>query len=100
MKIFDKLRFGLRIPQILEGLDKNNKILQELNWSNVFNNTISDSEWFKNKSISPGRSAVGYPLLYVLYRILNDVKPLNILEFGLGQSTKIDRKSTRLNSSH
>jgi len=32
---------------------------------------------------------VGYPLMYVLYRILDEVKPSNILEFGLGQSTRM-----------
>ncbi len=89
MKIFDKLRFGFRIPQILKELNETNKLLNELNWANVFNSTISASEWYNNKSISPGRWAAGYPLLYVLYRILNEVKPQNILEFGLGQSTKM-----------
>lgn len=96
MKFFDKIRYGLRIPQILNTVTENkrllitnNKLLRELDWANVFNNTIKGSEWFNNHSISPGRWAVGYSFLYVLYRILNDVKPLKILEFGLGQSTKM-----------
>lgn len=89
MKFFDKLRYGLRIPQILEKVTENNKILKELQWAAVFNSTIVGSNWFLNQGISPGRAAVGYPLIYVMYRILNEVKPINILEFGLGQSTKI-----------
>ncbi len=64
-------------------------MLHELNWANVFNSTIVDSEWFKDQSISPGRFAAGYPLLYYLYRILNDTNPKTVLEFGLGQSTKM-----------
>lgn len=64
-------------------------MLEELYWANIYNSTIADSSWLKNKSVSPGRWAVGYNYLYVLYRVLNDVKPKNIMEMGLGQSTKI-----------
>ena len=32
---------------------------------------------------------MGYPFLYVLYRILDEAKPRRILELGLGQSTKM-----------
>lgn len=58
-------------------------------WAAIFNNTITDSEWLKNKSFSPGRWAVGYAFLYVLYRVLEETQPKNILELGLGQSTKM-----------
>lgn len=64
-------------------------ILQEMQWGQIYNSTISGSEWLKDQSVSPGRWAVGYNYLYILYRILNDVKPTNILELGLGQSTKL-----------
>lgn len=55
----------------------------------IFNNTIADSEWLKSKSFSPGGWAVDYGFLYTLYRVLNDMQPKNILEFGLGQSSKL-----------
>src|SRR5690606_1299906 len=71
----------------LEG--KKRKLLNELNWANVFNSAITDSPWLKNKSFNPGRWAAGYPMLYVLYRIYNDIKPKAILEMGLGESTKL-----------
>lgn len=58
-------------------------------WAHVFNNTISNSIWLKDKSFSPGRWAVGYPYLYVMYRVLNEIHPKRILELGLGQSTKM-----------
>src|SRR5574344_232118 len=69
----------------------NNIILQnkELNKALVFNNTIIDSEWLKNKSFSPGGWAVDYTFLYTLYRVLDQMKPNNIIEFGLGQSSKM-----------
>ena len=55
----------------------------------IFNNTISDSEWLKYKSFSPGAWAADYGLLYTLYRVLNGMKPQKVLEFGLGQSSKM-----------
>lgn len=32
---------------------------------------------------------MGYPNLYVLFRVLNEIKPKRILELGLGQSSKM-----------
>ena len=61
----------------------------ELLWAHKFTNTISNSKWLKDQSFSPGRWAMGYPGLYLLYRIYNDVKPKHILEFGLGESSKL-----------
>lgn len=64
-------------------------INKEILWAETFNNTVSGSDWLKDKSFSPGRWAVGYQYLYAVYRILNTVKPQKILELGLGQSTKL-----------
>ena len=58
-------------------------------WAQIFNNTISESLWLKDKTFSPGRWAVGYPYLYVMYRVLNETRPKHILELGLGQSTRM-----------
>ena len=61
----------------------------EAMWGILFNNVITDSPWLKNRSFSAGRWAMGYPALYVLYRVLNESHPVNILELGLGQSTRM-----------
>lgn len=58
-------------------------------WAAVFNQCIHGSSWLKDSSFSPGRWAIGYQYLYVLYRILDEVRPSSILELGLGQSTKM-----------
>ena len=58
-------------------------------WANVYHDTILNSTWLKDKAVSPGRWAVSYIVLYVLYRTLNEMKPMNILECGLGQSSKL-----------
>lgn len=58
-------------------------------WAEVFHDTIASSGWLKDPSFSPGRWAVGYPYLYVLYRVLDEARPARVLELGLGQSTKM-----------
>lgn len=58
-------------------------------WAEIFNNIISDSLWLKNTTFSAGRTAVGYPYLYVMYRVLNEIKPQHILDLGLGQTTRM-----------
>lgn len=65
------------------------KLLKEIQYSEVFKDTIIESEWLLDKSFSLNNSAANYSFFYVLYRILNEVKPLNILELGLGQTTKM-----------
>lgn len=65
------------------------KLQKENLWSAVFNNAINGSTWLNNQTFSPGRWAMGYPALYILYRVLEEFNPRHILELGLGQSTKM-----------
>lgn len=83
---FQKLVNSSTIPS---KFDENLRVNHEILWGHIFNNTIIESAWLKNKSFSPGRWAVGYPGLYIIYRVLNDFKPKSILEFGLGESSKM-----------
>lgn len=69
--------------------DSMQKTEAEILWAHIFNNTIQGSTWLTESSFSPGRWAMGYPELYVLYRVLDEIKPKSILELGLGQSTKM-----------
>ncbi len=62
---------------------------KEAVWGEVFNNTIIGSKWLKDKAFSPGRGAAGYQMLYLIYRVLDEVRPKKILELGLGQSTRM-----------
>lgn len=75
-----------RIRNILAGSSPRE---DEIYWGLIFNSAIASSDWLRNKSFYPGRWAAGYPLLYVLYRIYNDLKPRAVLEFGLGETTKL-----------
>ena len=62
---------------------------EELLKAQIFNNAIVDSTWLKNKQFAPSGWAMNYDSLYVLYNVLDKMKPQRILEFGLGQSSKI-----------
>ena len=62
--------------------------VQELEWAVIFQDSIKNS-WLEHVGLSLGRWAIGYPFAYILFRTLEAEKPLNILELGLGESTKI-----------
>lgn len=65
------------------------RIAKELLWRDVFVDTVKGYAWYRDKSISLGRWAIGYNYAYVLARVLDEFKPNSILECGLGQSSKI-----------
>lgn len=62
--------------------------VQELTWAIIFQDTVKNS-WLSSTNLSLGRWAIGYPFAYILFRTLEAQKPINILELGLGESTKI-----------
>lgn len=72
----------------------------ETYWAQVYHDTICSSAWLMNKAISPGRMAVGYNFLYVLYRALEDCHPMHILELGFGQSTRLTSQYAAHFSAH
>lgn len=64
--------------------------MDELIWSEVYHDTIRGSRWLSpDLAFSPGRGAIGYQMMYVLYRVLDEFCPESILELGMGQSTKM-----------
>ena len=75
--------------KIIDSLLKDRKLLNEILNSQIFHSSIQNNEWLINKSFSPGNWAVDYAFLYTLYRILNEARPQKIVEFGLGQTTKL-----------
>ncbi|MCC7553816.1 MAG: hypothetical protein KO202_04890 [Methanobacteriaceae archaeon] len=68
---------------------ENKKYTREILYSINFNDTIRESEWLIKKNFSLNKSSSSYSFLYVLFRILDEINPKNILELGLGQSSKI-----------
>lgn len=75
--------------QTLNLIRSTRRIVEENMWSNVFHDGTRESVWLNKTEFVPGRWAIGYQTLYVLYRVLNELHPMSILELGLGQSTKM-----------
>lgn len=67
---------------------QNQAYLKELNWANIYHDSIRGKKEIENLSLNIGRWAGNYAFFYVLNNILNQLKPKNVVEFGLGESTK------------
>jgi len=67
---------------------KNQELLYNLYWAHIYHDSIRGKEWLEKLPLNIGRMAGDYNFFYLLNRILNDYKPKNILEFGLGESSK------------
>ena len=87
--LFDRIKNSRLFRPLLEEVRKQNGVRAEILKGMTFNSTIVDSPWLKYKSFSPGLWAADYGLLYTLYRALNSMKPKSLVEFGLGQSSKM-----------
>jgi hypothetical protein len=55
----------------------------------IFRDSINGIEWLRSKDFSPSGYAANYSFLYILFRVLNDVNPTSIVEFGMGQTSKL-----------
>ena len=70
---------------------------KEILYANIFKDTICESNWLMKKDFSLNLGAASYLLMYYLYRILDDTQPKNILELGLGQTTKMTSQYAKFN---
>jgi hypothetical protein len=61
---------------------------QELEWAHVYHDSIRGRDYLETLPLNIGRWAGNYTFFYLLNRIIHDVQPVRILEFGLGESTK------------
>ena len=66
-----------------------NRQFKELNFADLLHDTINESEWLHDKSFSLHGWAANYSFIYMLYRILDNAKPQNILEMGMGQTSRL-----------
>lgn len=61
---------------------------EELLWASIFHDSIRGKKGIENVSLNIGRWAGNYSFFYILNRILADYEPKQIIEFGLGESSK------------
>ncbi|MDD6001265.1 MAG: hypothetical protein PUC50_03625 [Bacteroidales bacterium] len=91
--LFEQEQFGTKLTTLLAQqqtlLNRIETYQSEILMSAKFDDTINGCPWLKYKNLSAGGWASDYGLMYTLFRILNDTHPHRILEFGLGQSSKL-----------
>lgn len=59
-------------------------------WARIWDDTKKGIDWIEDMpGVSPGRWAVGYNYLYVMTRILDEIKPNRVLDLGLGISSTL-----------
>lgn len=61
----------------------------ELYYANLLHDSIKGSPWLKKQDFSLFGWAANYSFIYLLFRILDKTSPMSILEFGLGQTTRV-----------
>lgn len=64
-------------------------LLKEILMAEIFKGSLENVDWITSKNFSPFGSAASYSFLYILFRVLNDCNPSSIIEFGMGQSSKL-----------
>lgn len=82
-KIFKKIKNKL-FPELIQI----NSSFNELLWAEKFRNSVQNKSWLNTISLNPNGMAANYSFLYILGRILDEFEPKNILEFGLGETSK------------
>ena len=65
------------------------KYYQELNFADLLHDSIINNKWLKDKNFSLYGWAANYSFIYTLFRILDNVMPISILEMGMGQTSKL-----------
>lgn len=63
--------------------------INESVWAHVFHDSIKKYTFFDKLSLNVGRFSANYTLLYLLHRIIDAAQPEQLLEIGLGESSKL-----------
>ena len=87
-KLFTKRKTKL-LRKIINDLDTIKKQNNELIYQGIFNNLINNIKWIGHKDFIPTLGAANYSFLFILLVTLNIAKPKKILEFGIGQTSKL-----------
>ena len=71
------------------GISRLSNDTREIIFAESLRSATNGCTWLEDASFSPGRWAVGYQYLYVLFHALNEMGPKRILDLGLGQTTNM-----------
>ena len=83
----------IQLTQIQKELSELKRLFQkqssEIYYANLLHDCTKGSPWLKDQAFSLYDWAANYSFIYLLFRILDKISPQNILEMGLGQTTKV-----------
>jgi hypothetical protein len=82
-------RIRSKVLYFVESVRATKRNSDELVWAEIFHDSIRGRDWLESLSLSPGRWAANYSMLYLLFRALSGGRPNKILEMGLGESSKL-----------
>lgn len=74
---------------LLNGIDVQKRMAIETLAATTFVNAIQCANWLKDKRFYPGRAAAEYTFLLALFRVFEHHSFSNLLEFGLGQTSRM-----------
>jgi len=63
--------------------------INEIYYAEVLRDCIFGSDWLIKKDFTLTKGAANYSFIYLLFKVLDEINPKSILEFGLGQTTKV-----------
>ncbi len=72
-----------------DNCDLNTRQYAELMYTQLLHDSINGSMWLKDQAFSLYGWAANYGLIYLLFRVLDQIQPTQILEFGMGQTSKL-----------
>ena len=87
-KIKQLININNEISNIKVRLDYADKQISESIWANIYHDSIRGFSHLETLPLNIGRWAGNYSFFYILNRVLKDFQPKNILELGLGESSK------------
>lgn len=88
-KVIEYLKnLASRQKLIIEKQKELQAITQENVWANIYHDSIRGYEHLQSLPLNIGRWAGNYSFFYLLHRVLKDFKPNNVLDLGLGESSK------------
>ena len=87
---------GIKKLLKLDKIVNQEKYLAEILYNQKLDTYLQHTSWIENKKITGGSWSVGSPFLYLLIRILSQGRFINILEFGLGETSKICSQVARV----
>ncbi len=90
MSVYSTVKSIVKAPvSFYKQIKLTNKLCSEVLYANYFHDCIKNSNWLLNQTFRPSKGAANYSFLFLLFNVLENSNVKNILELGLGQSSKV-----------